>query len=93
MHCVALLAKTTMIYRKFSENKSETSKQEVRFLNLFSSRRRLKSPKTALWRILCYSSTCLSVNISLQTNKIANCSICGFSQTFFCCWLFLLKLS
>ena len=54
-----------------AETKYKTFKWEVRVLNLFSSYRRLKSLKNSPLEYFAAFFTCLSANISLQTNKIA----------------------
>ena len=54
-----------------AKTKYKTFKREVRVLNLFSSYRRLKSLKNSPLEYFAAFFTCLSANISLQTNKIA----------------------
>ena len=54
-----------------AKTKDKTFKRKVRVLNLFSSYRRLKSLKKSPLEYFAAFFTCLSANISLQTNKIA----------------------
>ena len=54
-----------------AKTKYKTFKQEVRAFNLFSNCRRLKSLKNSPLEYFAAFFTCLSSNISLQTNKIS----------------------